>query len=121
MPRIRSSGREPASFTKRSTSFIHSSSAARLDLREMNESLWMELWQDCSFTSTPTTYTGQDLLSMLPALEAKLAAKLGDGSNPSINGVGSTRNKAIACLIPITKCPMPSISRREFNETRIAT
>ena len=40
-----------------------------------------------NFTSTPTSFRGQDLMPLLPGIRTQLAAKLGDGSNPSVRGV----------------------------------
>jgi carboxypeptidase family protein len=40
-----------------------------------------------NFTSTPTSFRGQDLLPLLPGIRSQLAAKLGDGSDPSVRGV----------------------------------
>jgi hypothetical protein len=40
-----------------------------------------------SFTSTPTSFLGQDLMPMLPAIRSQLATRLGDGSDPSVRGV----------------------------------
>lgn len=40
-----------------------------------------------NFTSTPTNFRGQDLIPLLPGIRSQLAAKLGDGSDPSVRGV----------------------------------
>ena len=40
-----------------------------------------------NFTSTPTSFRGQDLMPLLPGIRSQLAAKLGDGSDPSVRGV----------------------------------
>jgi hypothetical protein len=40
-----------------------------------------------SFLSAPTTYTGQDLLSVLPGFRSNIAAKLGDGTDPTVRGI----------------------------------
>lgn len=40
-----------------------------------------------SFTSTPTEFSGQDLLPLLPAIRSTLASRLGDGSNTGITGI----------------------------------
>ena len=40
-----------------------------------------------NFTSTPTTFTGQDLMPVLPALRADLAARFGNGTDLAIRGI----------------------------------
>jgi hypothetical protein len=40
-----------------------------------------------SFLSTPTSFNGSQLVSMLPGLTATLTSQLGDGSDPSVRGV----------------------------------
>jgi len=40
-----------------------------------------------SFMSGPTGFKGQDLLPLLPGIQATLSTKLGDGTNPAITGI----------------------------------
>jgi hypothetical protein len=40
-----------------------------------------------NFTSTPTTFAGQDLIPLLPGLRSGLAAKFGDGTDLSVRGI----------------------------------
>lgn len=40
-----------------------------------------------NFTSTPTNFSGQNLLPLLPGIRSQLAARLGDGGNPAVSGV----------------------------------
>jgi hypothetical protein len=40
-----------------------------------------------SFTSTPTAFTGGDLLPLLPGIRSTLTSKLGDGTNPEVTGI----------------------------------
>lgn len=39
------------------------------------------------FTSTPTTYTGGDLVQVLPAIRADLLSRFGDGKNLAVRGI----------------------------------
>jgi Carboxypeptidase regulatory-like domain len=39
------------------------------------------------FTSTPTTFTGQDLMPLLPALRSDLAGRFGNGTDLAIRGI----------------------------------
>jgi hypothetical protein len=40
-----------------------------------------------SFMSTPTDFSGHDLLSVLPGIQSSLQAKFGDGGDPSVTGI----------------------------------
>jgi hypothetical protein len=40
-----------------------------------------------SFMSAPTTFKGEDLLPLIPDIQAKLSTQLGDGSNPAVTGI----------------------------------
>jgi hypothetical protein len=40
-----------------------------------------------TFISTPTTFTGADLMPLLPGLRSNLAARFGDGSDLSVRGI----------------------------------
>ena len=40
-----------------------------------------------SFLSTPTAFTGEDLLPLLPGIRSTLTEKLGDGTNPAVTGI----------------------------------
>ncbi|HEX4920811.1 MAG TPA: hypothetical protein VFV92_08730, partial [Candidatus Bathyarchaeia archaeon] len=40
-----------------------------------------------SFLSTPTAFTGQDLLQLLPAIRSSLASKVGDGTDSTVSTV----------------------------------
>jgi hypothetical protein len=40
-----------------------------------------------NFTSTPTAFTGQDLMPLLPGVRSDLAARLGDGTDLTVRGI----------------------------------
>jgi hypothetical protein len=40
-----------------------------------------------SFMSAPTAFKGQDLLPLIPGIQATLSTQLGDGSNPAVTGI----------------------------------
>jgi hypothetical protein len=40
-----------------------------------------------SFVSTPTAYRGQDLIAAIPGIRSHIAAKIGDGTDPTVRGI----------------------------------
>jgi hypothetical protein len=48
---------------------------------------WLSSVTGLNFFSTPTGFRGQDLLPLLPGIRSEIAARFGNGTDPSVRGI----------------------------------